>query len=215
MDLLNYIDQDTMACFYENITTFRPFEDEKDDRTEYGVRLRDKTYYICGNDGGSEISVYAETDGNVYKKIGYAQYEQEKHNNKKCMKLWYLTVDERYQRLGLATMLIAGVKHECQLARVDTLILDAARRYKLKDEAYYRAYPDQEENDRSFYNANLLMYQAQGFEIDKESADYAEGMEDMYLTSPIPMICKLDNIVIPESAQAQSRGLIEETGFVQ
>lgn len=203
MDMFRFIDRDTMEGLYSKMSTFTPFEDKEDKRVDRrGVNLRDKEYYICGTEMTTEKYVYTQVDDDVYEQIGVIDYTKEKHNNKPCMKIWFLQVADAYQRLGLASMLIASVKNECQVQGISTIILDAAKRYKVKDARYRENYPNEPDDGSSFYNANLLYYEHMGFKIDGEESKYKKPME-RYITdtSPIPMICELDGIVQPESAK--------------
>ena len=200
--LFDFVDRDSLEFFYdaENISTYIPFENPKDLRDDgYGQKLRDKEFLICRNE--TEIAAYAPyMQGKRYCKVGYVEFEKEKRQGKKQMKLWYLTVREDYEGLGLGSMLIAGVKHECVMQNVSTLVLDAARRYKPKDAITEIKYPQLQGDDHIYYNANLALYQSHGFEIDRSSSEYKENMEHNFMDSnPIPMVCKIDGMVVPQS----------------
>lgn len=200
--LFDFVDRDALEFFYdkENITTFTPFENPKDLRAdEYGQKLRDKEFLICKNE--TEIAAYAPyMDGIRYCKVGYVEFEKDKSSRKSQMKIWYLTVRNDYEGLGLGSMLIAGVKHECVMQRIDTLVLDAARRYKQKGPTTEERYPQLKGDGHLYYNANLALYQAHGFEIDKDSHEYTYGMEYNFNdSSPIPMVCEINGMVIPKS----------------
>lgn len=202
--MFTFVSKEDLEYLYPRIATFIPFDDPKDTRTDSsGIRLRDKTYLICGGDFGAEKFLYTDVGEDIYKQIGSIEYDREAHNGKPCMKIWYLHVMDDYQRLGLATMLIASVKNECQEKGITTLTLDAARRYKRKDDHYKRSYPNAEDDGKTFYNANLKFYESLGFKIDREHKSYRENMEENFMDNmPIPMVCELDGIVCPESAKA-------------
>lgn len=202
--MFTHVSKEDLEFIYPRIATFIPFDDPKDFRKDSsGERLRDKTYLICGRDFGEEKFLYTDIGDGIYRQIGSIEYDREAHNGKPCMKIWYLHVMDEYQRLGLATMLIASVKNECQEKGITTLTLDAARRYKRKDDHYKRSYPNADDDGKTFYNANLKFYESLGFKIDREHKSYRENMEENFMDStPIPMVCELDGIVCPESAKA-------------
>lgn len=208
MALFTHVDRDTLNFMYEaeNQSTYIPFEKESDTRVDVqGQRLRDKEYLIAF--GEERISVYEPfKDGKMYREVGYIEFQMEKEHGKKQMKIWYLTVQEAYEGLGLGSILLAGAKHRCVMERVDTMVLDAARRYKPKDATTEQKYPFLKGDDHIYYNANLALYQSRGFEIDKESSSYEEGMEDNFSDSkPIPMTLKISNMVIPNSCLTQGQ----------
>ena len=207
MPLFDCVDKGTLEFFYERITSFMPFDNPKDTRTTRdGRRLRDIEYLICEAQPSTEISVYIPHEGGrVYEKIGYVQYEKESTGRgKQAMKVWYLSVQQNYEGLGLGSMLMASVKNMCMEQNIDTLILDAARRYKPKTPTTEEKYPQLKDDGHSYYNANLALYQSLGFEIDKESSSYKEGMENNFLNSePIPMVYHVSGIVSPESVRTQ------------
>ena len=208
MALFTHVDRETLDFMYEpeNQSTYIPFEKKSDTRVDgQGKRLREKKYIIAF--GEERISVYEPFENeNLYREVGYIEFQMEKEHGKKQMKIWYLTVQEAYEGLGLGSVLIAGAKHRCVMERVDTMVLDAARRYKPKDSTTEQKYPFLKGDDHIYYNANLALYQSRGFEIDKESSSYEEGMENNLRDSkPIPMILKVSNMVIPNSYLTQGQ----------
>ena len=208
MAVFNCLDEGSLHFFYERITTFTPFENPKDTRTDRsGERIRDKEYLICEAYPSTEIAVYVPHSNKTYEKIGYVQFEKEIIGKKKeAMKVWYLSVEQGYEGLGLGSMLMASVKNLCMEQGIDTLILDAARRYKQKTPAVEEKYPQLKDDGHSYYNANLALYQSLDFEIDKSCGYYKEGMEDNFMDSePIPMVCHLTNIVSPASVQERTK----------
>ena len=193
-ELFEFIDENMLAFLYDESrrSTFTPFENPEDLREdEWGQRIRDKEYIICRN--ATETAVYtAVENGEKYRKVGYADYTKDKCGKKAYMKLWYLHVNEQYQGLGLGSMMIAAVKHECMLQKIDRLVLDAARRYKEKDETTELRHPELK-GDGHFYNANFVLYKDHKFKIDYESENYIPGMEDDFRDwRPIPMVCYID-----------------------
>ena len=205
--LFDYVDRDSINFFYDEdkISTYMPFDSESDLRDDgYGQRLRDKEFLICRNE--TEIAAYAPyMNGKRYCKVGYAEFERDKSSSKKQMKLWYISVREDYEGLGLGSMLIAGVKHECVMQKIDTLVLDAARRYKQKGPTTEDRYPQLKGDGHMYYNANLALYQSHGFEVDRNSAEYKENMEHNFMdSSPIPMVCKINGMVVPQSLDFSS-----------
>ena len=205
MAVFECLDRNSLEFFYERITPFTPFDDPKDTRVSRdGQRIRDKEYLICEEYPSTEIAVYMPHPNDIYEKIGYVQFEQEKHGRKTAMKVWYLSVNQNYEGLGLGTMLMASVKNLCMEQNIDTLILDAARRYKQKTPTTEEKYPQLKNDGHSYYNANLALYQSLGFEIDKESSSYKNGMENNFFDNePIPMVYHVSGIVSPESARTQ------------
>lgn len=209
-----YMDRAEIDYFYakDKMSTFTPFKKQKDIRADaWGDRIRDKQYIICREN--TMISVYAPIErGLRYKKVGYADFEEDKNSKSRQMKLWYLDVNEQYQGLGLGSMMIAAVKHECMLQKIDRLVLDSARRYKEKDETTEIKYPELKDDGHFLYNANLVLYRSHGFEIDCGSENYTPGMEDDFRDGrPIPMVCHIDpkEAKMVRKAEEESKGAAE------
>ncbi len=204
--IFEYMGRDEIEYFYEDVATYTPFDNPKDTRTDRaGARLRDKEYLI-GNTT-DEIVIFAPIEeGRTYAKVGYVQFTKEKTSPKRkeaYMKLWYLSVVPDYEGLGLGSMLIAGVKHRCMVERIDTLVLDSARRFKEKKADTEEKYPQLKNDGHSYYDANRALYESHDFVIDRESPSYEPSMETnrFYFGGPIPMKCHISNILSPASVQ--------------
>lgn len=204
MDILTDTSRDTLELVYDRIATFIPFEESKNKGCDrHGERYIDKEYLICMSTYGTENKVYVPIPGtNQHKEVGFVQFVPEKAGRRTQMKVWFLSVEEEYNGLGLGSMLMASVKQICMERGISTMVLDAARRYKDKTPESDIRHPETKDDGHYVYNANLTLYREMGFEIDREDSSYVDGMEDDFTnTNPIPMVCELDGIVAPAAYQ--------------